>query len=125
MTPLNKNVAICLVYLMAGFDSERRIHHGTDVEATYNYHADLHGGHIGIVSDLVDYAEFIETYLDGQYNEAEYHGVIQYEVYESLGQWIFSYPDAPLSEFQDVAMSVIDDWFNANQATSGLTTTAE
>lgn len=114
-TALNHNIAVALVYLMDGFDAEHQrdnAYNEYDSE-TYKGHADLHGGHIGIVSDLYAYAEWIELYVLS-FGEQDFPGVIQYEVYESLGEWIFQHPEKSYEEFKAYAKTAIDHWFAVN-----------
>lgn len=123
---LDKQIAHCLVYLMIGFEesrtSGRELHNEYSgvgsydaeqklQEETYELHADIHGGHIGIVSDMYDNAEWIEGYLSECYPTQEFPGVIAYEVYEPLGAWLFAHPEKTFDHFVIHAKDVIDNWF--------------
>jgi len=112
--PDPQEVAITLAFLAIGFEDAHRASDeaGSDLG---DQHASNHGGHIRIVADLYDYAEYIEECLT-IYDDAEYPGVVHYEVTEPLGRWLFNNPDAftePLSDsFAEHASDTIDRWFN-------------
>ena len=120
LVPLPENSAVCLVYLKDGFVLEGDKFENRD---KYEFQADTHGGHIGIVSDLYAYAEWIEEHLETHYKDAQdWCGVFHYEVTEDLGKWLFENPDAFLDnvaspEFIAHATSAISRWFVTGRLT--------
>lgn len=109
------NVAITLAFLVTGFEAAHCAALASGVGTLPEQHAETHGGHIGIVANLYDYAEHIEDCISLQ-NSSDFPGVIQYEVIEPLGKWLFNNPDAfteyPSDLFLDHASNTIDRWFN-------------
>lgn len=128
-----KQTAIALVYLIAGFDFAHQ--HGKELhnewsgvksydeqqkrqDDLYEIHSTKHGGHIGIVEYLYDYAEMIEKYLEISHSASVYDGVIQYELYEGFGEWVFNHPDAKPEDFWAMAQPAIVAWFGEEQNAS-------
>ena len=109
---MNQEVAICLVFLMDGFNHEHGFKFGNGAAASkYGVHADAHDGYIGIVSDFAIYAEWIEEFLSDNYRTQDFPGVFHYEVTEELGKWLFNHPDATPQQFFGHAAFEIDEWF--------------
>ena len=86
---MEEEAAIHLVYLVAGVDKVLLAHRikerltGEDEEPAII----ISVGHIGMVNDLYVYAEAVATYLMRRAG-ADYPGVFEYEVTESLGEWL-------------------------------------
>lgn len=81
------NTAIQLVYLVDGITPVLAAHHKADQHTDHPIKAS--GGHIGMVNDLLPFAEIVATYqADADLKGAEYPGVFEYEVTEQLGGWL-------------------------------------
>ena len=117
-----KHTAVCLAYLKDGFVQEGD---KPGNKANYESHANVHGGHIGIVNNLYIYAEWIEEHLSAHYygrDDIEWPGVFHYEVTEELGEWLFDNPDHFNDErvtfdFVAHATPVISRWFVTGRLT--------
>jgi hypothetical protein len=90
MTIDHDDVAVQLVYLVAGTEWKVKLHEITgrltDDQSDHPMRTD--GGHIGMVNDLLPYARQVSEFLSSQPSDREYPGVFEYEVTESLGAWL-------------------------------------
>lgn len=89
MNLITQDVAIQLVYLVDGaqqqvdahFKANRRVANQPD-------HALVAaGGHIGMVSDLLPYANTVACWIKAK-GAQDFPGVFEYEVTESMGHWL-------------------------------------
>lgn len=98
--------AIQLNYLMAGFNAQR------EDSTLYQYHSDLHGGHIGITVDFYDHALVVAQLITERLQDPQgFPGVFEYEITEDLGKWLFEHPDATQGEFEAHARHIVHWWF--------------
>lgn len=111
----DKATAVNLHFLIQGFEDEQEVNIIRNPEK-YEYHADLHGGYIGIVADFFEYAEWIEGHMSDYYDDQDFPGVFQYEVVAPLGSWLFNNPDTNLRGFIIHASTTIAAWFANGQA---------
>jgi hypothetical protein len=94
------SAAVQLAFLMDGFN-QSRTDCGLQAQDTYEVHSGNHGGYIGIVCDMYDYAVLVDQELDNYCNEyyekhgteTNYPGVFEYEVTEEIGKWLFYHPE--------------------------------
>ena len=115
-----RDIAVAVTYLWQGFESAAVVH----PQAEYELHADIHGGEIGIIGALWQPACIIERIVNkAVVAGTEFPGVIQYEVYEGLGSWLFDHPAAleypSNGQFEGHAQSVITTWFERTNTTVG------
>lgn len=82
--------AIQLVYLVAGAETVMNLHRVTERLTGRNDDHPLTcgGGHTGMVSYLLPYAELVATYIEERVGQQNFPGVFEYEVTEELGEWI-------------------------------------
>lgn len=100
---MTDNTAVQLVYLIHGIEPILAAHFNADQHTDHPITAT--GGHIGMVNDLLPYADIIATYqADADLKGAEYPGVFEYEVTEQLGAWLanhwVSFDDTLLTSFK-------------------------
>jgi len=82
------DIAIQLVYLVAGIETKLKTHRVTQRLTNGDDHAlTAGGGHIGMVWDLLLYANSVSAWLRRQEGR-DFPGVFEYEVTEVLGCWI-------------------------------------
>lgn len=84
---MTDKTAIQLVYLVAGVDSVRHAHRvKVHLTGSEDHPISAGGGHIGMVSDLVPFAQLVAYYIKA--NTQNFPGVFEYEATESLGVWL-------------------------------------
>lgn len=115
-----RDIAVAVAYLWQGFDKTACI----QPRSEYELHAAIHGGALGIVSALWRPAYIVEQIVNkAVVAGTEFPGVIQYEVYEELGSWLFDHPAAleypSNGQFEGHAQSVITTWFERTNTTVG------
>lgn len=107
---------------MGGFDGGRD-------EETYEVHSSNHGGYIGIVDSMEKYAALVEwaveafktTHFKHFHKELELPGVLEYEITEELGKWLFYHPEhfsdseIPMA-FEIEILRRLAQWFYPNAA---------
>lgn len=110
-----RNIAATATYLWNGFRAQ---HLAVEDNDTYDLHSDDHGGECGIITDLWEYAEFLETLISTEkYREVGYPGIFHYEVVEDkLGPWLYNHPEHFSSRisptFMYHAIAVLDSWLD-------------
>lgn len=123
-------VAIQTAFLMDGFNRchQHKFGHSAAGADTYETHSENHNGYIGIVESMEAHAEFVDQALDDYITAyfvlrrvfPNYPGVFEYEVTESLGEWLFNNPDCFDSgvvtvNFEIEVVNQIKSWFEPNQ----------
>ena len=90
MTTNHDDIAVQLVYLVAGVEGKTRLHRITErLKGTNDDHPITEeGGHTGMVSDLIPYAKQVSAYLTLMSGKQDFPGVFEYEVTESMGAWL-------------------------------------
>ena len=109
------DVAIQLVYLVAGVEGKTRLHRVTErLKGTNEDHPITEeGGHTGMVSDLIPYAKQVSAYLAAEAEKQDFPGVFEYEVTESLGAWLAeNWESAGPTSFQNELEAQSDVFFS-------------
>ncbi|NQW81314.1 MAG: hypothetical protein HQ445_09090 [Polaromonas sp.] len=86
--------AIQLVYLVEGIEPVLAAHQvATRLNpATPGHLMTADGGHLGMVSDLADYAVDVADYINKMVGVQDFPGVFEYEVTSELGTWMAKLP---------------------------------
>ena len=105
-SPVSAEFAIQLVYLVAGVEPVLQTH---QVKARLNPAVGDHpmtfdGGHVGMVSELMPYAQAVAGYIEKMVGVQDFPSVFEYEVTEPLGAWLANFADEengwpPLPQF--------------------------
>ena len=96
MKLIDSEVAIQLTYLVAGAETKMKLFNVTErLIGRNNAHALTDGhGHVGMVNDLLPYAELVAAYIAIRVGKQDFPGVFEYEVTEELGEWLANAAEA-------------------------------